>query len=557
MPTVSDIVATTLAAYDTRHFFCMMGGDHDLWMSLHDANIRLINCRSESGAVYMADGYARVTGKPGFVYGQRGPGVSNVAGALADALWASSPVISLTSSIAMSSRDRFEYQELDGLPLHAGVTRWNKTVSSPDRAAAMLRAAIRIATGTPPGPVHLEIPADMFRADADAHDAYRENNVGHVNDRRVVPIRREVARTVDLLLQAERPLIVAGGGVIMSEAWDALTALADALSIPVATTLGGKGAIDAAHDLAVGVIGRNSSKVGNDAVREADMILAIGTRLGGLATHRWTLPFGEKRLIQVDSDPQIIGHNYPTELGVIGDAKLVLETALAIVDEHKLRSPRTDWTKEIAKRVATWRGHAAELAEQKPNDGIHPADVIARLREVMAPEDLIAADTGAHGGWVGALFPVKAGRSMVRANGSLGWVFPGAMGAGLASPQRRTVAVSGDGGMLYHIAEFETALRCGIPIVAVVLNNASLASERHTQESRYKRVITEVCDYRDVDFAAVARAFGAHGTRVEDRADLRDAVRDALKANVPALVDVRVSRDAHSPSANSDKTRLV
>ena len=135
----------------------------------------------------MADGYARVTGKPGFVYGQRGPGVSNVAGALADALWASSPVISLTSSIAMSSRDRFEYQELDGLPLHAGVTRWNKTVSSPDRAAAMLRAAIRIATGTPPGPVHLEIPADMFRAEADAHDAYRETGVGHVNDRRVVP----------------------------------------------------------------------------------------------------------------------------------------------------------------------------------------------------------------------------------------------------------------------------------------------------------------------------------------------------------------------------------
>ena len=227
------------------------------------------------------------------------------------------------------------------------------------------------------------------------------------------------------------------------------------------------------------------------------------------------------------------------------------------MDERKLRRARGAWAKEITKRVATWRGHAAALAEEKPNDGIHPADVVARLREVMAPEDLIAADTGAHGGWVGALFPVQAGRSMVRANGSLGWVFPGAMGAALASPQRRTVAVSGDGGMLYHIAEFETALRCDIPIVAVVLNNASLASERHTQESRYKRVITEVCDYRDVDFAAVARAFGALGTRVEDRADLRDAVRDALKANVPALIDVRVSRDAHSPSANNDKTRLV
>jgi acetolactate synthase I/II/III large subunit len=557
MTTVSDIVAKTLTAYDTDHFFCMMGGDHELWMALHDAGIKLINCRSESGAVYMADGYARVTGKPGFVYGQRGPGVSNVAGALADALWASSPVISLTSSIAMPSRDRFEYQELDGLPLHAGVTRWNKTVSSPDRAAAMLRAAIRIATGTPPGPVHLEIPADMFRAAAKESDVYRDNNVGHVNNRRVVPDRAQVARLVELLMQGERPLIVAGGGVIISEAWEELTALADALSIPVTTTLGGKGAIDAAHDLAVGVIGRNSSKVGNDAVRDADTILAIGTRLGGLATHRWTLPFGEKRLLQIDADPDIIGHNYATALGVIGDAKLALQSALSVADERGLRRPRTVWAKEIAKRVETWRGHAAKLAQERPNDGIHPADVIARLREVMAPQDLIAADTGAHGGWVGALFPVKAGRSMVRANGSLGWVFPGAMGAALAEPQRRTVAVSGDGGILYHIAEFETALRCDIPIVVVVLNNASLASERHHQESHYKRVITEVCDYRDVDFAAVARAFGAHGTRVEDSADLRDAVRDALAANTPAMVDVRVSRDAHAPSANNDKTRLV
>jgi acetolactate synthase-1/2/3 large subunit len=287
------------------------------------------------------------------------------------------------------------------------------------------------------------------------------------------------------------------------------------------------------------------------------MILAIGTRLGGLATHRWTLPFGEKRLFQIDSDPQIIGHNYPNELGIIGDAKLTLEAALAIVDEKKLRRPRTAWAKEIAKRVETWRGHAAKLAEEKPNDGIHPAAVIAQLREVMNPEDLIAADTGAHGGWVGGLFPVKAGRSLVRANGSLGWCFPGAMGAALAPPQRRMVAVTGDGGMLYHIAEFETALRCDIPIVVVVLNNASLASERHHQERHYKRVITEVCDYRDVDFAAVARAFGAHGTRVEDRADLRDAVRDALAANMPALVDVRVSRDAGAPSANNDRTRLV
>jgi acetolactate synthase-1/2/3 large subunit len=557
MANVADILAQTLVAYETENFFCMMGGDHELWMALADAGIRLINCRSESGAVYMADGYARVSGKPGFVYGQRGPGVSNVAAALADPYWASSPVVSFTSAVAMSSRDRFEYQELDGLPMHAPVTRWNKTVSSPDRAAAMLRAAIRIATGSPPGPVHLEIPADMFRDEADVADAYREADAGHVNARRVVPDPAQVERLVELLAQGERPLIVAGNGVIISQAWDELTRFADALSIPVAMTLGGKGAIAADHELAIGTIGRNSTKVGNDAVRDAGMVLAVGTRLGGLATHKWTLPFDKKRLLQIDADPTMLGHNYRTELGVVGDAKLTLQAALAIVEARGMRRPRTAWAKEIKARVETWRTHAARLADEKPNDGIHPADVMARLREVMAPQDLIACDTGAHGGWVGALFPTPAGRSLVRANGSLGWVFPGAMGAVLAAPQRRTVAVSGDGGMLYHIAEFETALRCQIPIVVVVLNNASLASERHAQERNYKRVVTEVCDYRDVDFAAVARAFGAHGARVEDRADVADAVRDALAANMPALVDVRVSRAAHAPSANNDKTRLV
>src|SRR5262249_50194539 len=151
----SEVVAKTLKEYGTEKFFCFMGGDHELWYALHDVGIEIINCRSEAGAVYMADGYGRVSGKPGFVYGQRGPGVSNVAGAMAARLWASSPLISLPSSIAMASRDRFEYQELDCLEMHKGVTNWNKTLWVPERAAAMTRAAIRAATGPTPRPVHL------------------------------------------------------------------------------------------------------------------------------------------------------------------------------------------------------------------------------------------------------------------------------------------------------------------------------------------------------------------------------------------------------------------
>jgi acetolactate synthase-1/2/3 large subunit len=556
MASVAEIIAQTLKAYGTEKFFCLMGGDHELWYALEDEKIQIINCRSESAAVYAADGYARISGKPGFVYGQRGPGVSNVAGAMADPLWAKSPVVSLTSAIPMDVRDRYEYQELDGLPLHTAVTRWNKTISSPDRAAAMVRAAIRVATGSPPGPVHLEVPADLLPMEADSKEAYREEGLGHVNSRRIVPDLEALGRLVEQLAKAEKPLIVAGKGVVYSEAWDELTRFAEALSIPVATSLGGKGAIDEMNDLAVGVIGRNSRKVGNDTVRGCDAVLAIGTRLGGLATHRWQLPFHEKKIFHIDCDAEILGHNYKTDVSVVADAKLALAAALAIAKERGLTRGPSAWTKQVIQNIRTWRDYAASYARDQKVDGIHPAEVISTLRKVMAPNDIIGADTGAHGGWVGGLFPVAAGKTMVRANGSLGWVFPGAMGAALADPSRRTVAVSGDGGMLYHIAEFETALRCNIPVVVVVLNNACLASEYHSEKKK-GRVVHSVVDFRDVDFGAVARAFGAHGATVEDSKDLESAIRGALASNMPALVDVKVSKEAESPSANRDATRKV
>ena len=408
MATVAEIVAETLVKYETEYFFCFMGGDHELWYALHDAGIRIINCRSEPGAVYMADGYARISGKPGFVYGQRGPGVANVAGAMADPLWAGSPLISLTSSIGMPSRDRYEYQELDGLKMHTAVAGWNKTVSVPERAAAMVRAAIRVATGPAPAPVHLEIPAEMFGADAGSETVYREENLGKVTSRRIPPPLGAMQAVIDELRRANRPLIVAGKGIVISEAWDELTRFAEALSVPVVTSLGGKGAISEDHDLAVGTIGRNSRKVGNDTVREADLILAIGTRLGGLATHRWTLPFDKKPLIQIDTNHEILGHNFRAILTILADAKLALESGLAAIESGKLYRERTHWAKQVSSNVAIWQKHAKSMAEEKLKDGIHPAEVVACLREIMGPNDLIGADTGAIGSWVGSLFSVKA-----------------------------------------------------------------------------------------------------------------------------------------------------
>ena len=267
-----------------------------------------------------------------------------------------------------------------------------------------MRAAIRVAAGPSPRPVHLEIPAEMFSADAGSEMAYREENLGSVTSRRIPPPSGAMRAVVDELLKAKRPLIVAGKGVVYSEAWDELTRFAEALSVPVATSLGGKGAISEDHDLSVGTIGRNSRKVGNDTVREADLILAIGTRLGGLATHRWTLPFDKKPLIQIDTNHEILGHNFRAALTVVADAKLALDSGLAAIDSGKLNRKRTPWAEQVAANVAVWRKNASSMGEQKLEDGIHPAEVVARLREIMAPDDLIGADTGAMGSWVDPSF---------------------------------------------------------------------------------------------------------------------------------------------------------
>ncbi len=559
MATVAEIVAKTLRAYGTENYFCLTGGDHDLWVALADAGIRIVNCRNEASAVYMADGYARVSGRPGFVYGQRGPGVANVAAAMADPYWAFSPVVSLTTSIMNRSRDRYEYQDVDGMPMHAPTCKWNKSLASPARAGAMTRAAIRAATGPVPCPVHLEIPADMLGLDSGETEGYQEESLGTVNSRRLAPDMAGVPELLTRLLQAERPLILAGSGVVLAEAWNELNELAEALSIPVATTLGGKGAIsELDSELAVGVIGRYSRRVANDTVTDADMVFAVGTRFGGLATNAWQLPFSQKRLLQLDADPQVIGQNFRVEYSLVGDAKLTLAALVAEVRARGAARGRTPWTSSVIERLAIWKAAAQEMTKSKPADGMHPAEVVAALRTVMKRDDLLAADTGAIAAWAGTLFPTPAGRFMLRSAGSLGWVVPGALGAALARPERKTVALSGDGGLLYHIGELETAIRCKIPLMIVVVNNRAFASEFHLQKrGKHSRIIPEVIDFSDADFGAIARGFGAHGVRVERSEDLLPALREAYALGKPALVDVMCSKETAAPSASYRGDSLV
>jgi acetolactate synthase I/II/III large subunit len=438
MPKVADLLAQTLKAYGTEYLFCVMGGDHGLFMGLQECRITAINCRSEQAATYMADGYARISGKPGFVYGQFGPGVANIAGSLAEPFWSSSPVISLTSSIRTTSRDRFEYQEIDQLPMHEPVTRFNREVHRADRAAELLRAAIRAATNSPVGPAHLEIPADILRSDTPEEDLSPDSFSGCVPGLRTAPPALAVSALLDALLTSERPVIIAGNGVVMSEAWDELTTLAELLSIPVATSNSGKGSISELHDLSIGLMGRTSRKVANDIVREADLAFVIGCKLGGMVTDTYTIPSASTRILQLDVDATVLGATYREEMSLLGDAKLSLAALIDEVKQRGAQRARTSWGDHATQAVAAWKAELVEVAS-RDTAPIHPASAIVALREVLDDDGIIVADTGFMGGWAGALFPVhKGGRSYIRAAGSLGWGLPASLGAQVAAPSDTT-----------------------------------------------------------------------------------------------------------------------
>jgi acetolactate synthase-1/2/3 large subunit len=397
--------------------------------------------------------------------------------------------------------------------------------------------------------VHLDIPSDMLRAETADVPIYKEPPFGHIPSLRTAPPTEAVTALMDALLSAQRPVLIAGNGVLLSEAWKEVQVLAEALSLPVATSMGGKGSIREDHELALGLIGRYSRKVANEIVRECDLALVVGCRLGGLASDSWKVPPPSTRILHVDVDTNVLGATYREEISVQADAKLTLQALMKEALKRSLPGERTAWARQATERVQSWKEELQRLASRSPEEPIHPAAVISALRVALDPTDILAADTGYMGAWTGAAFPLTTpGRHYIRAAGSLGWAFPASLGAALGAPGHQVACVIGDGGFGYHLSELETALRCHIPVLVVVLNNRALAFEYHEQKYNHdNHVIPYVNDFVDVDYSMVARAFGAHGYRITDPRELPDRMREALQTDVPTLLDVIVDKEVYAP----------
>ena len=549
--TVAVALVDRLIAFSTEYFFLLTGGDQPLWIALHDAGIKMVLTRSEFSAVYMADGYARASGKPGITYGQAGPGAANVAAALADPFWAQSPVVALTGAMATGSMYKGEYQALDQMPLFAPLTRWSGFAASPERVPDLVSVAVIQAMAGSRGPVHLDIPKDYFgreiEVDRPGADGFGAASPAH-------PDGGTVCALLEHVLAAKKPVILAGDGVVRVGAEAALQTFAEALGIPVATTMGGKTSLPGDHPLNLGVTGRYSAKVANELVGESDCVLVVGSRLGGLATNGYTVPNRKATILQIDTDPAVFDVNYAATVRLVADARLALE---ALVREMKGRALGTDaavWATAARRKVQTWRDEvkaATDRAAAGPS--LSPFEVIAVLASHNR-EITVVADTGYMAAWTGVLYPTARPRSYFRAIGSLGWALPASLGVQLARSEK-VVCVTGDGGIGYHLADIETAVRLRLPVVVVVLDNGGLIFEYHEQKYRYQgRVIPEANDFTDADYSAVARALGAEGLRVRTRAEFERAFKVALESDRPTVIDVIVDREAFPPVTNFEKT---
>jgi acetolactate synthase-1/2/3 large subunit len=540
----------------------MTGRDNSLWIALESVGIRQVLARTESAAVYMADAYARLRGRPTFVYGAYGPGAANVAGSLAEPYWSGSPVIALTSAMRRADRFRKEYQELDQPPLFASVTKWGAEASVPTHVPRLVREAARHALTGTPGPVYLGIPGDLFEA---AIPDYREpTGLGQPMElplARPAPTDADTEAVLQALTSARRPIILAGNGIHQSNAYEALRKVAERLGIPVATSSAGKGSISETHELALGSVGRYSRNYANAAMRDADVILAIGTQLGGLVTDSYRLISPDAQLFHVNVDPEVLGLNFPTQLGLVADARTFLDALLYACNRSEALPSATSaaYLANLAQERDAWRERRAGLAARDGGDGrpMRPEAVMAAIEAQMADDAVLVADTGYAAAWAGALAEVRvAGRNFLRADGSLGWAFPASLGAQLAAPDKQVICITGDGGFGYHIGDLETALRLDLPVVVIVLNNQTLAFEAHVQTLLYEKMVAEVDDFHDVDYGQVARAFGARGFRVRTAAEFSRALAQGLERRGPTVIDAVIDREAIAPVTRYDRVRV-
>lgn len=526
--------------------------------------INTITTHDESVAGFMADAYFRVSGRPVATYTSCGPGSVNLTIALASAFQDSSAFLAITGNVPTQHFNRGPFQETgrffqgDFTSVVRPYVKRSYQAFRPEMLPQTMRQAYALMLAGRPGPVHIDVPLNVFVEETDLEAPDAETWQG------AIPARpagnpEAVRRAADLLIGAERPLIVAGNGSFLSNASGEIVSLAEAMSMPVVTTPMGKGVIDEGHQLSLGPTGRNGTLAANRAARTCDVLLAIGTRFDDRSTSGWipgvTYNIPPTKLIHVDIDPQEIGRNYPPELGIHADAKTFLSQLLNEIGERSADARRRngEWVSETSAWVDQW-DEAIAARQRDESVPIRPDRVVAELDASLPEDAIVLADVGVHHNWLLQQMRVPPRGRFLQAWGfaSMGFGVAGALGAKYAAPDRPVLAVCGDGGFVMHASAVATAVMNDLPVVWLVWNNAGYGAIYGQQRGFFgaeRELATrfwtkETNEPYTPDMSAMARAMGAEGLSVDKPSQVSEAVAEALSSGRPTVIDVTVDEYA-------------
>ncbi len=517
------------------------------------AGIDFVSVAHEQNAVHMADGHARVSGRPSVVVSQNGPGITNFVTGVAAAYWAHTPMVVVTPSAGTLGTGLGGFQETEQMPIFSKITKWQVQVNRPERMAELMRRAFYVAKAES-GPVQVDIPRDYFYAEGE-YEIYPSATV-----QRGAGTPEQLQEAARLLAGARNPVIVSGGGVVAADGVADVQALAEYLSAPVANSYLHNDSFPASHELAVGPLGYQGSKAAMRLISEADVVLAIGCRLGPFGTlpqHGLDYWPADAKIIQVDVDHRVLGLTKKISLGINGDARA---TAVALLDA--LRADQADRPRDDARiaRIAdertTWVDELAQWSSRE-GDPLSPRRALSLIRDVLPSDTIVSTDIGNVCSVSNSYLHFEQSRRFLAAMsfGNCGYAYPTALGAKIAAPDKPVMAYIGDGAWGMSMAEVMTAVRHDIPVVAVVWNNGQWGAEKKNQIDFYddRYVGTNLAN---PDFADVARTMGAEGISVQREADLQGAITDAFGRGKPVVVNVAIDSSELGEPFRRDALKL-
>ncbi len=509
---------------------------------LYDSDIEHILVRHEQCAAHAADGYARASGRVGVCLATSGPGATNLVTGIGTAYMDSSPIIAITGQVPTHLIGNDAFQEADIIGITMPIVKHSFQPKDPDLIPSMIKTSFEIASTGRPGPVLIDVPKEVqegelteFKGDLIETPGYNPTIKGNI---------RQIKKARDLIKEAKKPMILAGAGVIISNACCELKELAETINAPVMTSLLGKGAFDETNDLALGMLGMHGRKVSNDYINESDLLIAIGVRFSDRTTGRLDSFVPDTKVIHIDIDPAEIGKNVDVDLPIVGDARNVLTSLNKVLEGYAPSDEVKGWTDMIKQRKQ-------ELLPRVTYDDVplKPQTVIKEISEVLTPESILTTDVGQNQMWAAHFFDTQKPRKFISSGGlgTMGFGFPAAIGAKVACPEDPVISLNGDGGFLMVCQEFATVREYDLPVIAIVLENRTLGMVYQWQSLLYNERHSQTLLGNSPDFVKLAESFGVNAVKITKPGETKEALSSAIKDNEPILLNVVIDSEEALP----------